>query len=103
HRIGRTGRAGTEGEALSLVCVDENKLLKDIEKLLKKDLPKQVVPNFEPDPNIKAEPIIMGRGGQSQSRSPRPGGGRSSGHSSTRTERSSPHTQPRTRTSPRGK
>jgi len=101
HRIGRTGRAGSEGEALSLVCVDEQKLLKDIEKLLKKDLPKQVIPNFEPDPSIKAEPIVMGRGGQS--RGPRPGGRPGGGHSSTRTERSSPHSQPRTRTSPRGK
>ena len=36
HRIGRTGRAAATGEALSLVCVDEHKLLRDIEKLLKK-------------------------------------------------------------------
>jgi ATP-dependent RNA helicase RhlE len=63
HRIGRTGRAGTEGMALSLVCVDEAKLLRDIEKLLKRDLPSQVVPGFAPDPSIKAEPIITGRGG----------------------------------------
>jgi ATP-dependent RNA helicase RhlE len=32
HRIGRTGRAGAEGEAISLVCVDENKFLADIER-----------------------------------------------------------------------
>ncbi len=110
HRIGRTGRAGSEGEALSLVCVDELKLLKDIEKLLKKDLPKQVIPDFEPDPSIKAEPIITGRGGSGGGRSPRPGGqgggrsGSSAGRiSSSRSERSSVHAQPRTRTSPRGK
>ncbi|WP_306591419.1 DEAD/DEAH box helicase [Geothrix sp. 21YS21S-4] len=61
HRIGRTGRAGSEGEALSLVCVDEHKLLKDIEKLLRKELPKSVVPGYAPDPTIPAEPIQTGR------------------------------------------
>ncbi|RAM39407.1 ATP-dependent RNA helicase RhlE, partial [Enterobacter hormaechei] len=39
HRIGRTGRAAATGEALSLVCVDEHKLLRDIERLLKKEIP----------------------------------------------------------------
>jgi len=63
HRIGRTGRAGSEGMALSLVCVDEAKLLKDIEVLLKRPLPSQVITGFAPDPAIKAEPIITGRGG----------------------------------------
>lgn len=61
HRIGRTGRAGCEGEAVSLVCIDEHKLLKDIEKLLKKPLNKVIVPGFEPDPSIKAEPILRRR------------------------------------------
>ncbi|MCE1228256.1 MAG: DEAD/DEAH box helicase [Firmicutes bacterium] len=70
HRIGRTGRAGSEGEAMSLVCVDEQKLMKDIEKLLKKELPRLVIPGFEPDPTIKAEPIVTGRG--NRGRSPRP-------------------------------
>lgn len=67
HRIGRTGRAGNEGQAISLVCIDELKLLKDIERLLKTDLPKVAVAGYEPDPSIKAEPIINGR--QQQSRS----------------------------------
>jgi ATP-dependent RNA helicase RhlE len=62
HRIGRTGRAGTEGEALSLVCIDEHKHLRDIEKLLKREIPKNIIEGFEPDPRIKAEPINQGRG-----------------------------------------
>ncbi|MEJ2141202.1 MAG: DEAD/DEAH box helicase [Gammaproteobacteria bacterium] len=61
HRIGRTGRAGNEGEALSLVCIDEMKLLGDIEKLIKRKLPKEVIPGYEPDPSIKAEPIQNGK------------------------------------------
>ncbi|HED34723.1 MAG TPA: ATP-dependent RNA helicase RhlE [Gammaproteobacteria bacterium] len=68
HRIGRTGRAGNEGEAMSLVCVDELKLLKDIERLIKRDIPKVVFEGFEPDPSIKAEPIQNGRGGRQQGR-----------------------------------
>lgn len=61
HRIGRTGRAGNGGEAMSLVCVDESKLLGDIERLLKRQLPKVVIPDYEPDPTIKPEPIRNGR------------------------------------------
>ncbi len=61
HRIGRTGRAGEEGEAMSLVCIDELKQLKDIEKLIKRKIPQQTVPGFEPDPSIKAEPTKSNR------------------------------------------
>jgi ATP-dependent RNA helicase RhlE len=61
HRIGRTGRAGNEGEAVSLVCVDELKLLRDIERLLKREIPKVVLDGYEPDPSIKAEPIQQQR------------------------------------------
>jgi ATP-dependent RNA helicase RhlE len=61
HRIGRTGRAGNEGEARSLVCVDEHKHLKDIERLLKRSIPKDVIPGYEPDPSIKAETVNKGR------------------------------------------
>lgn len=67
HRIGRTGRAGNEGEAMSLVCVDELKLLKDIEKLIKREIPKDVIDGYEPDPTIKAQPINKGRGQQQKS------------------------------------
>ena len=73
HRIGRTGRAGNEGEAVSLVCVDEHKLLRAIERLLKQDLPKVVLPGYEPDPSIKPEPIQNGRSRpRNQSRSQGP-------------------------------
>lgn len=61
HRIGRTGRAGSVGGALSLVCIDELKLLKAIEKLMNRTIPQQMVPGFEPDPSIPAEPIQRGR------------------------------------------
>ncbi len=61
HRIGRTGRAGLEGEAISLVCIDEKKLLSDIEKLLKRDIEKVILPGYEPDASIKAVPIKNGR------------------------------------------
>jgi len=63
HRIGRTGRAGQSGEAVSLVCVDEHKLLFDIEKFIKSEIKKVHIEAFTPDPNIKAEPIQNGRGG----------------------------------------
>ena len=65
HRIGRTGRAGASGEAISLVCVDEHEFLRDIEKLIKRTLPRDVVAGFEPDPHARPEPILQrqGRGG----------------------------------------
>lgn len=61
HRIGRTGRAGNEGEAISLVCVDELKLLGSIERLIGRKLNNETVDGFAPDPTIKAEAIPNGR------------------------------------------
>ena len=88
HRIGRTGRAGAEGEALSLVCVDEEGFLAAIEKLIKRPIPREVVAGFEPDPNARAEPIQLGRrvlhgslGGQRPARSGGGGGGGGGGRS----------------------
>ncbi|APA86682.1 DEAD/DEAH box helicase [Paraburkholderia sprentiae WSM5005] len=77
HRIGRTGRAGATGEAVSLVCVDELQLLKDIEKLIKRPIPQEVIAGFEPDPTAKPEPILRrGQGGGGGGgRSPRQGQG----------------------------
>jgi len=80
HRIGRTARAGAEGEAWSLVDRAEQGMLRDIEKLLKRSLEKEVVAGFEQDPNYVPEPIENGRG--RGPRGPRPGGGgRSAGGS----------------------
>jgi ATP-dependent RNA helicase RhlE len=67
HRIGRTGRAGAMGEAISLVCVDEHDFLRDIERLLKRQIPEEVIPGFEPDPRARAQPILQSQGrGHSQ-------------------------------------
>ncbi len=91
HRIGRTGRAGNEGEAMSLVCVDELKLLRDIERLLKREIPKEIVDGFTPDPSIKAEPIKNGRGGQQQRRrNPSAGNGDGNRRSSQPSRNSQP-------------
>ena len=87
HRIGRTGRAGASGEAISLACVDEDIFLRDIERLIKRTIPREVVPGFEPPAGEKAEPIVLGRmtigvggtrrngGGGGGGRGGRPGGG----------------------------
>ena len=61
HRIGRTGRAGATGEAISLVCLDEDVFVRDIERLIKRSIPREVVPGFEPPAGEKAEPIVLGR------------------------------------------
>lgn len=76
HRIGRTGRAQAEGVAVSLVCVDEHKFLRDIERLIKRDINRVMVEGFEPDPSIRAEPI--------QLRQPR-GNGRPAGNGRSQT------------------
>jgi len=104
HRIGRTGRAGATGEAVSLVCLDEDIFLRDIERLIKRSIPVEVVPGFEPPSSERAEPIVLGRmtigvGGTRRNagggggfggggRGGRPGGGGSGGRSSSAPARS---------------
>jgi ATP-dependent RNA helicase RhlE len=90
HRIGRTGRAGAQGEAVSLVCLDEELFLRDIERLIKRSIPREPVPGFEAPAHEKAEPIVLGRmtigvggtkrnGGGGGGRGGRPGGGATRG------------------------
>jgi len=61
HRIGRTGRAGAEGAAVNLVCLDEEGFMQDIERFTKQNIEVRVVEGFGPEAGEKAEPIAMGR------------------------------------------
>ena len=61
HRIGRTGRAGADGAAVNLVCMDEEGFMQDIERYTKQNIEVKVVPGFEPEPGEHGEPIAMGR------------------------------------------
>ena len=61
HRIGRTGRAGADGAAVNLVCMDEEGFMQDIERYTKQNIEVKVIPGFEPEPGEHGEPIAMGR------------------------------------------
>ncbi|PZR60732.1 MAG: ATP-dependent RNA helicase RhlE [Chloroflexi bacterium] len=65
HRIGRTGRAGLTGSAVSLVSPEESGFLRDVERLLGTPITRRIVAGFEPDPNARVEPLARGlmRGG----------------------------------------
>ena len=52
HRIGRTGRAGHQGNAISLVSSEEKHWLAEIQKLIKFEIPQEIVPGFDPDPDF---------------------------------------------------
>ena len=71
HRIGRTGRAGVQGEAMSLVCFEEKPLLKSIEKLINQTAELEIMPGFEPIPDNEQPPIekkpANNRGGRNNS------------------------------------
>ncbi|UFH35200.1 DEAD/DEAH box helicase [Flavobacterium acetivorans] len=71
HRIGRTGRAGASGEAISLFSPDETVFLRDIEKLVGLKLPKENIKGFEPDPNASKEPIKQGQGRPQRNSTPK--------------------------------
>jgi ATP-dependent RNA helicase RhlE len=61
HRIGRTGRAGADGAAVNLVCMDEEGFMQDIERFTKQKIEVKIVEGFGPEPGEKGEPIAMGR------------------------------------------
>jgi len=61
HRIGRTGRAGADGAAINLVCLDEEGFMQDIERFTKQNIEVKIVEGFGPEPGEKGEPIAMGR------------------------------------------
>jgi ATP-dependent RNA helicase RhlE len=82
HRIGRTGRAGLEGDAISLVCVDEASMLRDIEHLLGYEVRREVVSGFEVDRSIRAESIRLRSGGRAAGGGSRPVSRRSVQHGS---------------------
>lgn len=95
HRIGRTARAGNQGEAISLLCVDELGLLNDVERLVKRSLPQEIIPGYEVDPSIKPEPIRRGRvaSGSKNRRPQRSGSSRKPNRSKTERPISKPKSQ----------
>ncbi|WP_323789419.1 DEAD/DEAH box helicase [Psychroserpens sp.] len=85
HRIGRTGRAGADGQAISLVSADETTFMRDIEKLIGQKIEVEILDGFEPDPNASTEPIRPGQ--NRQPRNSRKSGSKNSGgnrHNSNR-------------------
>jgi ATP-dependent RNA helicase RhlE len=80
HRIGRTGRAGLEGDAVSLVCVDESGLLDEIQRLLRQPIQREIVPGFEVDRSIRREPIRLRSNDFRPAQSRRPSIGRGVTH-----------------------
>ena len=61
HRIGRTGRAGASGQAVSLVCLDEEGFMHEIERFTRQQIPVQILEGYGPAEDEQAEPIAMGR------------------------------------------
>jgi ATP-dependent RNA helicase RhlE len=97
HRIGRTGRAGASGEAISLVCIDEAAFLHAIERMIKREIPVEVIAGFEPDPKAKAEPIQLRSPGHRPARGgARPGQHKQSKSGSGTTQKPSTGKRPAT-------
>ncbi|WP_407695615.1 DEAD/DEAH box helicase [Shewanella psychropiezotolerans] len=86
HRIGRTGRAGASGQAVSLVSADESKLLRDIERLIKQNIPRKEVEGFVPT-QVVAETDLNDRK-HGQNRGPRNANGRGNGRNGNSSSRS---------------
>jgi ATP-dependent RNA helicase RhlE len=93
HRIGRTGRAGETGQAVSLVSGEDRTLLRDIERLIGKQIEQQIIPGFEPGSgyrNAQPEPQQR-RGNRPQNQARRPDRNRSAqrsqGNGQQRSER----------------
>ena len=94
HRIGRTGRAGANGEAISLFSPDETVFLRDIEKLIGIKIPREQIKGFEADPNASTEPIKQGQGRvqrNSTPRKPKPEAGNRNSNNSFGPRRPSQH------------
>ncbi|MFM9966847.1 MAG: DEAD/DEAH box helicase [Burkholderiales bacterium] len=80
HRIGRTGRAGSEGQAVALVCGEERSLFADIEKLMKKKVERKVIAGFEPGPGYETARFDLDQArGRNEPREHRPGNSRGNG------------------------
>ncbi|WP_298555091.1 DEAD/DEAH box helicase [uncultured Algibacter sp.] len=88
HRIGRTGRAGANGQAISLVSADETSFLRNIEKLISEKIEVEIVEGFEPDPNASTAPIKQGQGRQNRN-------SRNSGNSNRNSNRNSNSRRPK--------
>jgi ATP-dependent RNA helicase RhlE len=93
HRIGRTGRNGATGEALSLVAPEEGGLLRDIQRMLKADITMETVEGFEPSQPLRmdAKPA-QGRGGQKPGGQRKPG---NRGHGKPQPRGANPHAGPK--------
>jgi len=91
HRIGRTGRAGASGEALSLVCGEERGYLRDIEKLIGLKLPISIVEGFEPDPNAPSKPVKKQQRQSRHSKARKTGEGKNTSEQSHKSRRSKRH------------
>ena len=91
HRIGRTGRAGSSGEAISLVCADEIKQLSDIERLIGELLPRKLIDGFEPDHDVPASRLRPQKANRPKRPKAANAGSRSTDKSGSKVARNSNH------------